>query len=181
MKRPLLWLLDRVVITVAAGAVFVRLGNFINSEILGTETKSGLGIKFLQDYFSKSTAMQITKINDAKSAYHAIATEPQFADFLAQVPVKHPAQLYESISYVFVFLILYFLYWKTDARLKQGYLFGLFLVLLWSIRFLVEFVKESQDGFESVLGIFSTGQWLSIPFIFMGFYFLFKAKVDEAP
>lgn len=176
MKKPLLWLLDRVVITVAAGAVFVRIGNFINSEIIGKETTSKFGVKFLQDYFSKPNAVQITQINDSKAAYKAIVNEPQFAEYLAQVPVRHPAQLYEAFSYVFVFLILYFLYWKTDARLKQGYLFGLFLILLWSVRFVVEFVKESQGGFESALGLFSTGQWLSIPFIIIGIYFMFKAK-----
>ena len=71
-----------------------------------------------------------------------------------------------------------FLYWKTEARNKDGYLFGLFLILLWSIRFVVEFVKESQGGFEEypIFNALSTGQWLSIPFIIIGFYFVFKAK-----
>ena len=54
--------------------------------------------------------------------------------------------------------------------------FGLFLVLLFTVRFIVEFVKESQGGFESALGILSTGQWLSIPFIIVGLYFIVKAK-----
>jgi phosphatidylglycerol---prolipoprotein diacylglyceryl transferase len=73
-------------------------------------------------------------------------------------------------------LILFFAYWKTDARNKQGLLFGLFLVLLFTVRFFVEFVKESQGGFESELGLFSTGQWLSIPFIIIGLYFIFRPK-----
>jgi prolipoprotein diacylglyceryltransferase len=73
--------------------------------------------------------------------------------------------------------LLYFLYWKTNARFKQGYLFGLFLILLWSIRFVVEFVKESQGGIEKNLGYLSTGQWLSIPFIILGFYFMWKSKL----
>ena len=177
MKKPLLWLLDRVVITVAAGAVFVRIGNFINSEIVGTITQSKFGIQFLQDFYSKYDAIQITKINDYRAAYEAIATDPQFAEFLAKVPAKHPAQLYESVSYIFVFILLYFLYWKTNARFKQGYLFGLFLILLWTIRFVVEFVKESQGGIEENLGYLSTGQWLSIPFIILGFYFIWKSKL----
>ena len=83
MKKPLLWLLDRVVVTVAAGAVFVRIGNFINSEIVGTVTQSKFGIQFLQDFYSKHDAVQITKINDYRAAYEAIATDPQFAEFLA--------------------------------------------------------------------------------------------------
>ena len=95
---------------------------------------------------------------------------------MEQVPAKHPTQLYEAFCYIFVFAILFFLYWKTDARLKSGYLFGIFLVLLFLVRFVVEFVKESQGGFENELGLFSTGQWLSIPFILVGLYFIFTAK-----
>ena len=176
MKKPLLWVLDRVVIPVASGAVFVRIGNFFNSEIVGHETTSSFGIKFVRDYFSSRDAVNATKIANPNEAYNAIATNPQFADLLAQVPAKHPTQLYESISYILVFLVLYFMYWKTNAREKQGYLLGMFLVMLWSVRFVVEFMKESQGGFESDLGLFSTGQWLSIPFIIIGFFLIFKSK-----
>ena len=176
MQKPLLWVLDRVVIPVASGAVFVRIGNFFNSEIVGHETTSPFGIKFVRDYFNSREAVNATKIANPKEAYNAIATNPQFADLLAQVPAKHPTQLYESISYIFVFAVLYFMYWKTNAREKQGYLLGMFLVMLWSVRFVVEFMKESQGGFETDLGIFSTGQWLSIPFIIIGFFLIFKSR-----
>jgi phosphatidylglycerol:prolipoprotein diacylglycerol transferase len=176
MKRPVLWVLDRVVIPVASGAIFVRLGNFFNSEIIGHETSSAFGIKFIRDRFSPNEAVNATKIPNPNDAYHAIATNPQFAEVLQQVPAKHPTQLYEAFCYIFVFAILFFMYWKTDARKKQGYLLGVFLVLLWSVRFVVEFVKESQGGFENDLGIFSTGQWLSIPFIIIGLFLIFKAK-----
>jgi prolipoprotein diacylglyceryltransferase len=71
------------------------------------------------------------------------------------------------------------MYWKTDVREKQGYLLGMFLIMLWSVRFVVEFLKESQGGFESDLGLFSTGQWLSIPFIIIGFLLIFKSKKIE--
>lgn len=176
LKRPLLWILDRVVIAVASGAIFVRLGNFFNSEIVGKETNSPFGIKFIHDYYSKSDAVNATQIPNPKEAYTAIATNPKFSNLLAQVPVKHPTQLYEAFCYVFVFAILFFLYWKTEARKKSGYLFGLFLVLLFSVRMVVESVKESQGGFENALGLLSTGQWLSIPFILIGFYFIFTAE-----
>lgn len=176
LKRPLLWILDRVVIPVASGAIFVRLGNFFNSEIIGKETDSVFGIRFLHDTFSKNDAINKTQIANPKEAYTAIATDPKFADLLAQVPVKHPTQLYEGFCYIFVFAILYYLYWKTNASQKPGYLFGLFLVLLFVVRFIVEFVKESQGGIESELGLFSTGQWLSIPFIIVGAYFMFRAN-----
>ncbi len=176
MKRPLLWVLDRVVIPVASGAVFVRFGNFFNSEIVGHETTSSFGIKFIKDFYSPREVINATKIPNPKEAYNAIATNPQFANLLEQVPAKHPTQLYEAFSYIFVFAALYYMYWKTDVREKQGYLFGMFLILLWSVRFVVEFLKESQGGFESDLGLFSTGQWLSIPFIIIGFLLILKSK-----
>jgi prolipoprotein diacylglyceryl transferase len=176
LQKPQLWILDRIVIPVASGAIFVRIGNFFNSEIIGQETTSSFGIQFIRDYFSPRDAVNATQIADPKEAYAAIATDPKFATLLEQVPAKHPTQLYEAFCYIFVFAILFFLYWKTEARKKSGYLFGLFLVLLFSVRIIVESVKESQGGFESALGLLSTGQWLSIPFIVTGLYFVFTAK-----
>lgn len=176
MKRPLLWVLDRVVIPVASGAIFVRLGNFFNSEIVGHQTNSPYGIRFIRDQFTPRDATNATQIPDYNQAYNAIATDPKFGGLLNQVVAKHPAQLYEAAGYLVVFAILFYMYWKTDARERQGLLFGVFLVLLWSVRFIVEFIKESQGGFENALGLFSTGQWLSIPFIILGLYFIFFAK-----
>jgi prolipoprotein diacylglyceryl transferase len=176
LKRPQLWILDRVVIPVASGAIFVRLGNFFNSEIVGKETTSSFGIRFIRDKFTPNDATNATQIANPNDAYHAIVTDPKFAALLEQVPAKHPTQLYEAICYIFVFAILFFLYWKTDARKKSGFLFGLFLVLLFSVRIVVESVKESQGGFENALGLLSTGQWLSIPFILIGLYFIFTAE-----
>ena len=176
LHKPQLWILDRIVIPSASGAIFVRIGNFFNSEIIGKETTSTFGIQFIRDYFSPRDAVNATQIADPKEAYAAIATDPKFATLLEQVPSKHPTQLYEAFCYVFVFAILFFLYWKTDVRKKSGYLFGLFLILLFSVRIIVESVKESQGGFESALGPLSTGQWLSIPFIVTGLYFVYTAK-----
>jgi len=177
VNKPLLWVLDRVVIPVACGAIFVRLGNFFNSEIVGKiTTNETYGIKFVRDYFSPQDAMNQTQIANPDLAYDAIVNNPKFANLLAQVPLKHPAQLYEAFAYVFVFFILLFLYWKTDTPRKHGLIFGIFLILLWSVRFVVEFVKESQGGFENSLGLFSTGQWLSVPFILVGLYYLFMAE-----
>ena len=177
IKRPILWILDRVVIPVACGAIFVRIGNFFNSEIVGKVTSNTtFGIRFVRDFFSPQDAVFKTHIDNPDDAYYAIVNDSKFADLLAQVPLRHPAQLYESFSYIFVFLFLLFLYWKTETTQKQGLLFGVFLILLWSVRFFVEFIKESQGGFENTLGTFSTGQWLSVPFILAGLYFLFMAK-----
>lgn len=142
LHKSVLWILDRVVIPVALGAVFVRIGNFINSEIIGKYTHSDFGVVFKQ---------------------------------LGETEPRHPAQLYEAFSYIFVFLILYFIYWKTKKSEQQGFLFGLFLVLLWSVRFFVEFLKEPQNE-ERADWLLNTGQLLSIPFIIIGLYFMFVYK-----
>ena len=84
---------------------------------------------------------------------------------------RHPAQLYESFGYVFVFLILWFIYWKTEKRNQRGFLFGLFLVMLFTVRFFVEFVKEAQVD-ERAEWVLNTGQLLSIPLVLTGLYFI---------
>ncbi|WP_204346245.1 prolipoprotein diacylglyceryl transferase [Psychroserpens algicola] len=143
LKKTVLWILDRVVIPVASGAVFVRIGNFINSEIIGKPTGSDYGVTFKQ---------------------------------LGEDFPRHPAQLYEAGSYIVVFFILWYFYWKTKKSEQEGFLFGLFLVLLWSIRFCVEFVKEPQgEEYFTLFGL-NTGQMLSIPFILIGLYFMFVYK-----
>lgn len=176
----ILWLLDRLVIPVSIGAFFVRLGNFFNSEINGKITEKAFifATKFIRDSddMPASRAMALTKERTASAAYRAIENNPKFASVLESIPFRHPAQLYEGFCYIFVFLILSYFYWKTDKKDKGGFLFGLFLILLWTIRFFVEFVKKSQGGFEESLGALSTGQWLSIPFILIGAYFVFRPK-----
>ena len=175
--RSWLWILDRVVIPVALGAVFVRIGNFINSEIIGKVTDSSFGVAFVQDFYHKSEIVRRTKIENIQDAYQAVTNNPEFANLLADVPFRHPAQLYEAFCYVFVFLILLFFYWKTKKDNQTGFLFGLFLVLLWTVRFFVEYVKESQGGIEEYIDqALSTGQMLSIPFILIGLYFMFVYK-----
>ncbi|PKA83552.1 prolipoprotein diacylglyceryl transferase [Ulvibacter sp. MAR_2010_11] len=147
LRKPVLWILDRIVIAVASGAIFVRIGNFINSEIIGKATGSDFGVVFQQ---------------------------------LGEDFPRHPAQLYEACGYIIVFLLLWYIYWKTNKRNFLGYIFGVFLVLLWTVRFLVEFVKESQGGFESALGqTLSTGQWLSIPFILIGIYLMIRSSKKQ--
>ena len=174
----MLWIFDRLTIPVAIGAFCVRLGNFFNSEINGkTVDESFLfATKFIRDSddLHPSKALGVTKERTLNAAYDAIENDPQFSQYLMEIPYRHPAQLYEGVCYIFVFVLLYYLYWKTDKKNKPGYLFGLFLILLWTVRFFVEFVKKSQGGFEESLGLLSTGQWLSIPFIILGLYFMFR-------
>ena len=180
VNKPLLWVLDRVVIPVACGSIFVRIGNFFNSEIYGKISTSNnpFAVKFIQEeeFWKKNNYYDITNVIDKKMALDMIQNNPKYIEILNAIPFRHPAQLYEAFAYIFVFFILLFLYWKTKTAEKQGFLFGLFLILLWTVRFVVEYVKESQKGFEEYLGLFSTGQWLSIPFILVGIYYLFMAK-----
>ena len=82
---------------------------------------------------------------------------------------RHPAQLYEAVCYLLIFFILWKIYNK-NTHIRKGFLFGLFLVLVFSVRFLIEFVKENQETFEKALPI-NMGQILSIPFIATGLYF----------
>jgi len=142
IKKPILWVLDRIVIAVSCGAIFVRLGNFINSEIIGKATNSDYGIVFQQ---------------------------------LGEDFPRHPAQLYEAAGYFILFLILWYIYWKTNKSKQMGFLLGVFFILLWTVRFLVEFVKEAQVD-ERSEWMLNTGQWLSIPFILIGIYLLIQSS-----
>src|SRR5690625_1610464 len=90
---------------------------------------------------------------------------------------RHPVQLYESLSYLLIFFFLYYLYWNTKRRNQLGYIFGWFMILLWSARFIMEYFKSSQGGIEIYFGSgLSTGQLLSIPFVIIGVILLFYRK-----
>jgi prolipoprotein diacylglyceryl transferase len=96
---------------------------------------------------------------------------------------RHPAQLYESIANFIIFLILLFVYKKKQGKLNDGLLFGLFLVLIFTFRFFVEFLKEVQSSFEAGM-VLDMGQLLSIPFVILGIIFIVrsfkKSKGKEA-
>ena len=149
LKKSVLWILDRVVIPCALGAIFIRIGNFFNSEMIGKPASEDLPWAII------------------------------FKD-MDSIP-RHPGQLYEAFGYIFVFLILFLLYWKTNKRQQEGFLFGLFLLLLMTVRVFVEQFKIAQvDGREDwILGL-NTGQVLSIPFILIGLYFMFFYKTKAS-
>lgn len=84
---------------------------------------------------------------------------------------RHPAQLYEAGAYLLIFVFLFFLYFRQKGRVPRGQLFGLFLILVFAARFIIEFVKENQEPFEEDL-ILNMGQLLSIPFVLLGLFFL---------
>ena len=141
--NSVLWIFDRIVIPISIGGMFVRIGNFFNSEIVGNYTNSNFGVVFQNN---------------------------------GEIFPRHPAQLYEAFGYLLLFILLWNIYWKTDLKKYKGFIFGLFLTCLFSIRMLVENVKESQGGLEDTLGILSTGQWLSIPFIIIGIVLMLYSR-----
>lgn len=175
-----LWLLDRVTITCSIGGAFVRLGNFFNSEINGEKVDKAFfaAVKFVRDSkdMPAGRAMQITKEKTADAAYKALEANPDFSTYFNAIPYRHPVQLYEALGYIVVFIIMYFwMYWKTKLPKKEGFLFGFWLATMWGpIRFILEYYKKSQGGFEATWGTFTTGQWLSIPFVLLGLYLMFR-------
>ena len=153
VHRPMLWILDRVVVAIAIAGCFIRLGNLVNHEIIGVPTDLPWGFKFLY-------------------------TEDKYLINGEQV-YRHPAQLYEAILYLISFVVLFRMYWKTKAKYTAGKIFGAFMVLIWTIRFVVEFIKEGQSDFDGTM-LLNTGQLLSIPFILIGVYLLVrKVKPEE--
>ena len=143
IQKSTLWTLDRLTIAVAAGSIFIRLGNLMNHEIIGIPASIPWAFIF-----------------------NLVDEQP-----------RHPAQLYEAITWIITLLTMSYVYWKTDKKKLTGYLFGLFLIMAFSFRFLIEFVKNSQGGFENSIGnIISTGQLLSIPFILTGVILMVKSK-----
>ena len=175
----MLWVLDRAVVATALGLFCIRLGNFFNSEINGKEVEESFvfATRFVREGIGKGQAMSITKEKTVNAAYDALVSKPEFAQYINDIPFKHPAQLYEGVLYILMFLILYYLYWKTNKKNQPGFLFGVFMVLLWGIRFVIEFVKETQNDLDqSILtdtGL-TIGQLLSIPFVLIGLYYMFR-------
>ena len=95
---------------------------------------------------------------------------------------RYPAQLFEAFSYLLIFGLLWLIYRTKRIHLHKGFLFGLFLILVFTARFLIEFVKENQEPFEASWPL-NLGQILSLPFILAGLFFAFygwnKVSNDE--
>lgn len=141
------YLLDRVVIVVALGGLFIRTGNLMNSEIYGHATTLPWGFLFLRN---------------------------------GEVMPKHPTQIYEALSYFLLFLGLLTYYIKKDGKLKEGVSFSCFLIICFSMRFLIEFVKENQELWEDDY-VLNMGQMLSLPFIALGIVLLILSLNGKLP
>lgn len=146
-EKPMMWILDRIAAPIAIAGTFIRLGNLVNSEIVGDPTNVPWAFSFVH-YWDDATRMY----------------DPT---------PRHPAQLYEALAYISIFAILMFMYWKRSAWKQQGLVFGTFLILLFGARFFVEFIKLGQTARDSVYSI-NTGQMLSIPFVLLGCFIVWK-------
>lgn len=237
-KRPgqnYMWVVDRLVIVVALTGGLIRMGNFINSEIVGLESNSDYGVVFARDaaqelkIYSQGAVENIeaSKIKDselAKGFQHPVLLEATFirgidettvksliehnflqafqenerlqadlslpaesleytlkqdrgvikAQILAEGKPRHPAQLYEALSSLLIFALLFFIWKRRKAKTPPGFIFGIFLILLFGLRFVYEFVKENQVGFEEELAL-NMGQILSIPLVLAGIVILVRS------
>lgn len=141
------WILDRLVIVVALGGAFVRLGNLFNSEIYGVATDLPWGFVYERN---------------------------------GETVPKHPTQLYESLSYLVIFAVSYCYYLHKNGQFRTGKVFGWWLVALFGARFLIEFVKNDQVGFEAGMTL-NMGQLLSLPFIAGGLVIAWLANKEKLP
>ena len=148
-KKPVFWILDRIVIVVALSGFFIRTGNLMNSEIFGDVTTMPWGFIFKRYYIESFT------------------TDP-----------RHPTQIYEALSYLFIFIFLYRLYWRKKGEIKAGILFGWFLFLIFGVRFFIEFIKVPQVGFEESMAL-NMGQWLSLPFVIAGMVIIYWSSKQK--
>jgi phosphatidylglycerol---prolipoprotein diacylglyceryl transferase len=144
-KGDLLTLIDYLAIPATLAGAMIRVGNFFNSEIIGSKSEVPWAIVF-------------KKVDEFP---------------------RHPAMLYESFSYLIIFAVLLALWMRGVHRGRRGLLFGAYLGLVFGARFLIEFVKEPQVASE-VGKALDFGQWLSIPFVLLGVYFVVRSFRREA-
>lgn len=142
-EYPLGWIFDRVVVPVALVASLIRIGNLMNSEILG-------------------------KPSDVPWAF--------IFDKVDQKP-RHPAQLYESLTYFGLFLTTMTIYWR-NPKPPRWLLFGISMIVIFGSRIVWEYFKENQEAFESGL-VMNMGQILSIPFVLLGCFLVYIALTEK--
>ena len=144
-KVPVWTVLDNIAIATGITACCIRIGNLMNSEIVGKITDESLPWAF---WFVQNDGPQ-------------------------NVVLRHPGQLYEAIAYALLFGLMFWLYKKMPQRVGTGFYFGLCLAYIFTFRFFIEYFKEVQEAFEEGLP-FDMGQILSMPFIIIGVYCMVK-------
>lgn len=154
-KKNPLWTFDRLVVPVPFVGALIRMGNLFNHEIYGGPTDLPWGFSFIDN----------------------IGAWMHGAQPIMTVPC-HPTQIYEALCYLALFVMLMLMYWKWNAQRRQGLIFGVFFTVLFSARFLIEYVKNVQEPWEvgmiESIGM-NMGQLLSVPFIIVGVILIVRA------
>ena len=143
-RRNPLWTFDRLTIAIAFVACLIRIGNLMNSEIFGIPTELPWGFKFVRS-------------EEWHRLYYGLAC--------------HPTQIYEALTYLALFGLMMWMYWKKNCGERPGLLFGTFLIGTFGSRFLIEFIKNDQVAFEAAME-YNMGQLLSIPFVLLGIFLI---------
>lgn len=138
--------IDRIAVVTALAGFFIRMGNLMNSEIFGRPTSLPWGFIYVN------------------ASDPAQSTQP-----------RHPSQIYEGLAYLLIFAVLMLIYYRKNGRPREGLLISLFLILVFGVRFFIEFLKEPQVGFETSMAL-NMGQLLSIPFVVAGFAGLYLSS-----
>jgi len=141
-KVSALWAMDRFALLGVLPGALVRIGNLMNSEMVGTPTQLPWAFIF-------------TRIDE--------------------VP-RHPAQLYESLFYLLIFLVLFIYYLRKTNSLPNGTYLGIVLIVVFVFRFFIEFIKMDQVPSEASMAL-NFGQWLSLPFIILGLFLVFRTRI----
>ncbi len=237
-KIKYLWILDRIAIVTCITGACIRMGNFMNSEILGMPTDSGFGVVFAKnvedlltyrsgenieevtferggravaeqpghvpmkviikykrglaideiktvDYLETSVKNAFINYKEASDHLYEDPDKPLIVDFYqlkrhyyAEIHTlgiaRHPAQLYEAFYCLIMFFLFAHIWYYHRDKLNDGFIFGLFMMMLWSLRFLDEFVKENQEAWEADIPL-NMGQWLSIPMFTIGLIVFIRA------
>ena len=147
-NQSYLYVTDRMVIVASLAGFFIRMGNLMNSEIIGKPTDLPWGFKFFRDF-------EFNPMGDP-----------------AMVMARHPSQFYEALSCLVIFTFLMWFWSKKKAKTQEGLMTGLFMVVLFGLRFFYEFLKENQSDFENQMAL-NMGQILSIPSVIFGLIVLF--------
>lgn len=159
--RSMLWTFDRLCVPVGLVAGMIRLGNLCNHEIYGHTTDVPWAFRF------------ITNIGEWRAGAEPIFSAP-----------SHPTQIYEAAFYFLVFGLMLWLYWRRDAQKHVGLMFGITMVLIFTFRFFIEYLKNDQVPDEAMTGI-GIAKWLAIPSVLVSIGFivalLLKGKKYRTP
>ena len=147
----MLWTFDKLVVPTGLIAALIRIGNLINHEVYGLPTDRPWGFRFIENLYAWRQG-----------------AEPIFS------APSHPTQIYEAVCYLLTFVLCMWLYFKKDAWKKEGLIFDIFMICIFTARFFIEFLKNNQENFEAAMPI-NMGQCLSISFIVTGIYFVVRA------